>query len=206
MDDARSRYYDGDDLATIARRHRVPLRELREKAAREHWEAARLAVARERLALEEGGVAAARRVALREAGARARPQGFQVDASRDPRGRGGGASEHGRARLRVRDGRGRARPPRTRLRLTGRPWRSSILASRNLRVERMSAKQGGNGKRRAGRPPSGHVKAMVSLREDQLERLRAKAFELAARERRARPDVSALVRDALDVWFASARR
>jgi len=47
----------------------------------------------------------------------------------------------------------------------------------------------------------GHVKVMVSVTPEQLAKLRAEAFRRAAKDQRARPDTSALIREALDAWM-----
>jgi hypothetical protein len=52
-----------------------------------------------------------------------------------------------------------------------------------------------------GRPAEGRVKVMVSMDPEQVDALRREAFRAAAEDRRARPDVSALVREAVDAWL-----
>ncbi|WP_242344596.1 hypothetical protein [Anaeromyxobacter terrae] len=61
-------------------------------------------------------------------------------------------------------------------------------------------------KARMGRPPTGHVVTTVSLEPAQLQALKAQAKKRAAAEGRTRPDVSALIREAVEAWLAASRR
>jgi hypothetical protein len=61
-------------------------------------------------------------------------------------------------------------------------------------------------KGRTGRPPEGRIKVLVSLEPEHLAGLRREAFKRAAAEERGRPDVSALVREAVEAWLAANRR
>jgi hypothetical protein len=54
---------------------------------------------------------------------------------------------------------------------------------------------------RMGRPISGHVVTTVSLEPAQLQALRREAAKRARAEGRERPDVSAVVREAVEAWL-----
>jgi hypothetical protein len=60
-------------------------------------------------------------------------------------------------------------------------------------------------RRGPGRPPAGRIKIMVSLSPNHVTELRREALRRAAAESSARPDVSALVREALDAWVAKRK-
>jgi hypothetical protein len=57
------------------------------------------------------------------------------------------------------------------------------------------------GTKRMGRPAEGRIKVLVSLEPEQLAGLRREAFRRAAAEDRGRPDVSAIVREAVAEWL-----
>jgi hypothetical protein len=57
-----------------------------------------------------------------------------------------------------------------------------------------------------GRPTEGRIKVLVSLEPEQLAGLRKEAFRRAAGEERGRPDVSALIREAVEAWLAKQKR
>ena len=59
---------------------------------------------------------------------------------------------------------------------------------------------------RTGRPPAGHVVTTVSLEPAQLQALRREAAKRARAEGRERPDVSAIVREAVEAWLAASKR
>ncbi len=59
--------------------------------------------------------------------------------------------------------------------------------------------------RRPGRPALGRVKLMVSLEPGQVTALRREALRRASAAVSARPDVSALVREAIVAWLAKGR-
>lgn len=61
-------------------------------------------------------------------------------------------------------------------------------------------------KRRPGRPPEGRERFIVSFDPKQLVELRREAFRRAEAEGSARPDVSALVREAVDEWRAKRKK
>lgn len=54
-------------------------------------------------------------------------------------------------------------------------------------------------------PRSGFLKTIVSLEPEQLAELRAEALRRAQAQGSIRPDVSALVREALKAWLARRR-
>jgi hypothetical protein len=56
-----------------------------------------------------------------------------------------------------------------------------------------------------GRPPAGRIKVMVSLEPEQVQALRLEAFRRVEEDPRARPDVSGLVREAVDAWLKPRR-
>jgi hypothetical protein len=55
-------------------------------------------------------------------------------------------------------------------------------------------------------PRSGFVKAIFSVEPEQLTAIRAEAMRRAQEAGSIRPDVSAIVRDALTQWLSKARR
>jgi uncharacterized protein (UPF0548 family) len=59
--------------------------------------------------------------------------------------------------------------------------------------------------RRPGRPSEGRERFIVSFDPKQLVELRREAFRRAAAEGSARPDVSALVREAVAGWIAKRK-
>jgi uncharacterized protein (UPF0548 family) len=61
-------------------------------------------------------------------------------------------------------------------------------------------------KRKVGRPSEGRERFIVSFDPKQLVELRREAFRRAAAEGSARPDVSALVRDAVADWLARRKK
>jgi hypothetical protein len=60
--------------------------------------------------------------------------------------------------------------------------------------------------KRIGRPPEGRVKILISIEPAQLTALRREAFARATAEERGRPDVSALIREAIDEWLKGRQR
>lgn len=60
-------------------------------------------------------------------------------------------------------------------------------------------------KRGRGRPSLGRVRVFVSMDKQHLAALRAEAFRRAAAADSGRPDVSEVVREALDAWVKRKR-
>jgi hypothetical protein len=82
-------------------------------------------------------------------------------------------------------------------------WNASALAPGGGRVPGVPSKTAPPARpKRIGRPPEGRVKILISVEPAQLTALRREAFARATAEDRGRPDVSALIRDAIDAWIA----
>jgi hypothetical protein len=70
-----------------------------------------------------------------------------------------------------------------------------------LQIEAMATK-----KRRPGRPAEGRERFIVSFDPKQLVELRREAFRRATAAGSARPDVSAVVREAVAAWLERRAR